>query len=165
MAKNKDRKPHLNKAAVDAKYIPESGYYDKKPRTTVDVSSYLKQSPKWGFKHLDRDGAFGWKTIGKENWENRVLPTLCDFERMTWSQIEQAAGGRSAGTNHHSLAVPDDITKEAIDRLIELKLENVPQLYSLRLTNLIRIIGIRDNDTFNLLWYDPEHKIAKTTPR
>ena len=88
------------------------------------------------------------------------MPKLCDFETMTWAQIKGAAGGRRHGTNHHSLAIVDDLSDEATRRARALRL-GVDELFSLRLTGRKRLIGIRSGRHFKVLWYDPEHEVAK----
>jgi len=52
------------------------------------------------------------------------------------------------------------IIKDAQKRLEELKLDDVDQLYSLRLNGRERLWGIRSNDKFSILWWDPEHQIC-----
>ena len=88
------------------------------------------------------------------------MPKLRDFETMTWAQIKRAAGGRRYGTNHHSLSIADDLGDGATVRARELRL-GVDELFSLRLTGKRRLIGIRSGRHFKVLWYDPEHEVAK----
>lgn len=75
---------------------------------------------------------------------------------MTWAELLNAAGGRSAGTNHHPLPL-DDLSKTAQERLVALKLDDADSIFSLRLTATIRVYGIRDGRVFKALWYDKHH--------
>lgn len=75
---------------------------------------------------------------------------------MTWDEIAKASGGRTQGNNHHFVRV-EKLTKQAKDRLAELKQEDVSELFSLRLTAQKRIYGVRDRRALKLLWYDKHH--------
>jgi len=75
---------------------------------------------------------------------------------MSWSELKQAAGGRSSGTNNHSLPV-DEFVKKAKKRLEELKLDDHDELFSLRLNNTLRLYGIRDGRVLRFVWHDPHH--------
>lgn len=70
--------------------------------------------------------------------------------------MKETSGGRSAGTNHHNLAL-EGFTRDAKKRLIELKLDDISELFSLRLSNTIRIYGIKDGRVLKILWYDQYH--------
>ena len=75
---------------------------------------------------------------------------------MTWDEIMRAAGGRARGNNSHFVSV-ENLTRQAKDRLIEVRQDDVSELFSLRLTATKRIYGIRDRRALKLLWYDPHH--------
>ena len=75
---------------------------------------------------------------------------------MTWGELAKASGGRKQGNNHHFVKV-EKLTKQAKDRLVELKQEDVSELFSLRLTALTRIYGVRNRRALKLLWYDKHH--------
>ena len=77
---------------------------------------------------------------------------------MTWDEIAKATGGKKKGrgNNHHFVQV-EKLTKKAKDRLVELKQEDVSELFSLRLTGQTRIYGMRDRRALKLLWYDKYH--------
>jgi hypothetical protein len=78
---------------------------------------------------------------------------------MTWQEILSATGGRSHGNNSHNISV-SELIKEARDRLAEINLDDVDELFSLRLEGKIRIWGMLDNDVLKILWYDPKHEIC-----
>lgn len=77
---------------------------------------------------------------------------------MTWGELLKATGGRTSGNNHHSISV-DQLSQKAIGRLTELKLEDIDELFSLRLTGKIRLWGIKDGRVLKLLWYDEDHSV------
>ena len=80
---------------------------------------------------------------------------------MTWQEIEQQSGGRSKGTNSHPIPV-DQLTKEARDRLLELQIDDVDELFSLRLEGKVRVFGVRSGHVMQLLWFDFEHSICES---
>jgi hypothetical protein len=80
---------------------------------------------------------------------------LCDrlrsFETMTWDQI--------ARSGSHFVDV-DALIGDAQRRLIELRLDDLDQLFSLRLSARTRLWGIVRDDVFDALWWDPQHQIC-----
>ena len=56
------------------------------------------------------------------------------------------------------------LCKDAQRRIEELHLD-IDQVFSLRLTETLRIYGILENGVFNVLWYDPNHEICPAVKR
>lgn len=83
--------------------------------------------------------------------EKDVLTKLGQFERMTWTELQQLGC--------HTVEV-DDLTKTAQRRLLEIGQDDVPSLYSLRFTGKTRIWAIKDGNVLKLLWADPNHEIC-----
>jgi hypothetical protein len=79
-------------------------------------------------------------------WE--IHNKLSSFERMTWADI-----GRHGS---HAISV-EDLCADAQKRLRDLRLDDIDEVYSLRLTGKRRIFGIRDRHTLKILWWDPGH--------
>ncbi len=74
------------------------------------------------------------------------------YSTMTWGQIEQ--------DRHRDHVVSmDSLIKEARDRLIELQLDDYP-LMRFRFDGLKRLYGIRTGRFFQVLWWDPQHKVC-----
>jgi hypothetical protein len=46
--------------------------------------------------------------------------------------------------------------------LVDLKLDDIEELYRFRFTGTQRIWGIRDRRTFRVLWWDPDHQVYET---
>jgi hypothetical protein len=67
--------------------------------------------------------------------------------------------GEILGRNNHRVSV-EILCKEARDRLSELKLDDVDELLSLRLTGAQRIWGILEHNVVSLLWWDPNHQVC-----
>jgi hypothetical protein len=80
-----------------------------------------------------------------------LLRRLKSFETMSWPDIE--------GSDSHFVDV-EQIIPEAQRRLSELKLDDFEQLFSLRIGSKPRLWGMRINNIFLALWWDPEHQIC-----
>jgi hypothetical protein len=114
------------------------------------------KTPAWQFSRIDeRHADWGWKNLTPAQWRD-VLTHLKSFEGLTWAGIQAQAGGRKHGNNSHPLDV-SDLTASAQNRLAEIGLEEVDKVFSLRLTNTLRVYGIREDRTLRILWRDPHH--------
>jgi len=96
--------------------------------------------------------------IGSNIFMTKIYPKLKHFETTSWEDIEREQYGNGK-TKHHSVAIAD-IISEAQKRLIELRLDDVDQLFSLRLEGKIRIWGIRKYSFLRILWIDLKHEIC-----
>lgn len=115
-------------------------------------------TPNWQFRTLDLGHPnWGWKNLFPKNWRE-VLEHLQAFEGMSWNDIQSQAGGRGrgGGTNSHYLPV-EGFCKDAQSRLAELGHEEIEQVFSLRLTNTLRLYGIREGRTLRIVWRDGHH--------
>lgn len=77
---------------------------------------------------------------------------------MTWGELLKAAGGRKNGNNHHQIDVAA-CCDEAQRRLQALHLDDIDQLFSLRLTGKWRLFGMKDGRVLRFLWCDQEHTV------
>lgn len=93
---------------------------------------------KWGDKKLSL------KCIKK------ILVTVLSFQKMTWTDIRK--------NGSHTVNI-DRLTSKAKKRLRELNLEDVDELYSLRLSGPERLWAVRNNAILRLLWWDPCHSV------
>lgn len=98
--------------------------------------------------------------IGTNVFITKIYPKLKHYEESCWEEIEKEQYGRGK-TKHHSVDV-SKIVSEAKKRLIELKLDDIDQLFSIRLEGKIRIWGIRHYSFLRILWIDLKHEICPT---
>jgi hypothetical protein len=119
---------------------------EKVPRIAEDPDP-RKRTPVWRFQMLDLDGPFGWRKC--HDFEV-VMHRLRNFETMKWSEI--------IGAKSHVIPV-DQLGNEAQVRLQELRLDDLDNLVSLRITQASRVFGILDGHCCKLLWWDPEHDV------
>ena len=100
---------------------------------------------------MDLTAPWGWVNCGPQLLD--IREKLCNFERMKLGEILR----RDSGSHQVEL---DRLCKQAQDRLIFLKEDDVPQLLSLRLGGKARVWGILDNQIIWLLWWDPLHEVC-----
>jgi hypothetical protein len=130
---------------------------ERKIKTGGDPESLDKETITWQFHKLDQDHqrwALGINTPARV-WRE-ILRKLISFEGLTWAKLKEQCGGRRRGTNHHSLGI-GELNAEARKRIGVLHLDQFDKFFSLRLTNTVRIYGVRDGRAMCLLWYDPYH--------
>ncbi len=125
-------------------------------RTGGDPGSLDRETIAWHFHRLDNPHAqWGWQKLRPADWRD-ILSHLISFEGLTWARLKEQAGGRRRGTNHHSIEIAE-FTAAARRRLSELHLDEFDSLFSLRITNTLRLYGIRDGRVLQLVWHDPHH--------
>lgn len=106
----------------------------------------------WQFGDMDMEGPFGWKqVIGRDVFRDEIFPKLRHFESMTWENIP--------GKQHHAIKVKD-LSKEAQDRLKEINMDDIEEVFSFALNGRNRMIGTRDRNVFRILWWDANHHVC-----
>ncbi len=115
-------------------------------------------NPRWQFNRFDVQGPWGRSLVEKTCLWETILPKVIAYERMTWGHIET--------DRKHNHEVPvQNLSKNAQKRLAKLKLDDVDSLYRFRFTGTQRLWGIRDRETFIVLWWDPDHAICPSSKR
>lgn len=115
----------------------------------ADVPGTQGTTPAWNFHLMDFDGP--WSPVSMDQrLLVYVIRKLSEYESMTWGAIE--------GAHSHAIDVWQ-IGKQAQNRLIELRQDDIEELFSLRLSGRERVWGIRDGRILKLLWWDPEHQV------
>lgn len=139
----------------------------KKPRISLAVKatkatkepvaesiSWYDYYPCWRITHLEMCPPYGWHQIDPVTLAHIQNKLRC-FESMTLSQIFLHAKKQNHGVKLYKLS------PEARKRLGELGHDaTIEELYTLRLAGRQRIWGIRECNTFQLLWWDPNHQVC-----
>jgi hypothetical protein len=101
---------------------------------------------------------FGWHEISKEKL-TEIRSKLAAFENSTWSEI-------LVGSSKQNHPIPvSDLEPEAQQRLRDLRMDDVDEVISLRLSGQERIFGIQYDVAVSLLWWDPKHQVCKSILR
>lgn len=128
---------------------------------TIKTEGYSSDNKKvvWRFDMIDRSGKFAFNPNGDGFKCKDFLEKLIDYSSMTWAEVRKQThdGGKS---KHHFLS-PQSLSPEAAERLKTKQLEEYSDsIFSFALDNKLRLVGIRKNENFHVLWYDPEHKVC-----
>ena len=125
-------------------------------KTGGDPDSLEKETIAWHFHRFDREHEdWGWEKLRAPQWRE-VMAHLVAFEGLTWAKLKEQSGGRKRGTNHHSL-LQTEFSKAARVRLKELHLDQFDTFFSLRISNTLRLYGVRDGRVLQFFWHDPYH--------
>ena len=132
-----------------------------------DLKSTVRQSHNsdvskaiWVFDMLDNseEFAFNVQRISENGHLELVFSKMIEYTNLTWAEIKKQTHDRSNKSKHHLLDYAG-LSKEAVARINKLKLEEyTDSIFSFALQNKVRIIGIRINEIFHVVWYDAEHK-------
>ncbi len=114
----------------------------------------------WSFCRIDRAGHFAFDCNRDDFNECDVLKKVVEYGGRKWKEIKQDTHDSKNKSKHHFLEYNElsDIAKE---RIAAKRLgEYTDSIYSLSLCNKIRIIGLRSDDRFEAIWFDPEHEFC-----
>ena len=121
-------------------------------RSIIDkkISSENKY-PIFDFGKVDHEGPF--RFAAPETQDARLLCSkILEFSKMTWAEIE--------GPKNHSLEKgKKGISKEGQKRIrLKINEDDNGDIFSFRLGSTQRLIGVRKDEVFEVIWYDKEHK-------
>ena len=118
----------------------------------------------WVFDTVDVDGVFRFDPHREDFDAEDIFDKLLNYSRKTWAELRYETHDKGK-SKHHFLA-DAELSKEAEERIEKLRLaEDRDRIFSLRLENLTRIIGIRDGEKFIVKWFDPYHRFCPSTRR
>jgi hypothetical protein len=128
---------------------------NKKPRSELDPSSYMRARPSWRLGNVRMKPPFGWSEISRRDMQG-VLSHLASLETMTWNEI------LVVGNKHNHFVAVSGLSKQARENLDQ-DWQGAERIVSLRLSNLKRIWGVIEQGIFHLLWWDPDHMVYPST--
>jgi len=129
-----------HKAKVKGKKVPIIPDIKKKEK------SFL-----WSFSNLDCAGPFGWDKCKCHNKYLEILKRFKNFEGMNINDLKK--------TYSHNIKV-EKLSSEAQRRLRKIRLDDIDELYSLRITARERVFCRLINNIFTILWWDPDHQVC-----
>lgn len=130
------------------------------PHQEISYSSD-KLKPIWIFDKIDKGGLFAFD-VDKENFQHhKFLSKMINYSTKTWDEIKKETHDKANKSKHHYLG--NSLSLEAQKRLSDLKLtEYFDDIFSFSFSNKLRIVGIREDEKFYVLWYDSEHKVSES---
>lgn len=136
-------------------------FNEKSKKASLTDKSYNKDKQQWVFTRMAKDGIFAFT---KENiGENMayVFERILEYSQRTWNEILLETHDRKNKSCHHSLMF-DSLSREAQKNIKKANLseENYDKIFSMRLNNKIRIVGLKENDKFVAIWYDENHQFC-----
>lgn len=124
-------------------------------RTSSDTKKVI-----WAFDMIDNtaDFAFNVQKINENGDLDTIVSKMIEYNQLTWSEIKRQTHDKSNKSKHHFLDF-GGMSKEAAERIRKLELEEYEDsIFSFALQNKLRIIGVRINEIFHVVWYDPDHR-------
>ena len=118
------------------------------PRTEKTPDETLRLEFRAG--KMDMEGKWGWSNF-EIDCIKQFLEKFFEIQKLTWQEL-----GKSGS---HPISF-DKIVPQALKRLQELELDDCEYLYSIRMTGKSRLWGLRDQNIFWILWWDPNHEIC-----
>jgi hypothetical protein len=122
----------------------------KTPKKAGFDENPLRLKPAWRIGAMEMCDPFGWHAINSALLLE-IRGKLGNFESMTWGAI--------IGPNNHQVST-ELLCKAARHRLAALRLDDLEELFSLRLSGRERIWGVLEHNVLTLLWWDPDHQIC-----
>ncbi|MDO8282710.1 MAG: hypothetical protein Q7U10_08860 [Thermodesulfovibrionia bacterium] len=132
-----------------------------KKTPTIDYAhspeSINQKRPVWRMGMIDFEGQWGWGNLNSADAFKTIQNRLKSFETMTWGEIATKRISKGSPQNHFMPV--SKICKDARDRLKELNLDDLDELYSLRFAARERLWGIRQAEILYILWWDHNHSV------
>lgn len=82
-----------------------------------------------------------------------VLRKLADCESMTVQEL------RSTRRLFKEYDLPGGLCKEALDRLTDMRRDDMTSIQRLEFTGLQRLYGFLDGNVFHVVWWDAHHEV------
>ena len=162
------------KPAKRAKVVPPPGGWQQAQKKVPEFLSETraKRAPDINWHESDfNDRQLVWRFSEVDvQWEhltntldNRAILTIIgklrSFESMRLGELFQP------GSDHAKKYEVANIPPHALRRLQEISRDDEDELVRLRLSNKGRLYGIMRGHVFNVLWWDPHHKVWPSTKK
>ena len=141
------------------KTIKSSGDYKKNKNVIKSNGSSDGEVVAWRFNKIDRNGQFAFDVNRSDFDKTLMFNKILELSSMTWAELRRAThdNGKS---KHHGISY-HAMSQAARDRFDWLELmEDEDTLYSISVNNIVRIIGFKKDNYFDVLWFDPRHEVC-----
>lgn len=111
----------------------------------------------WRVGDLDWEGRWGWANVTADVIFGAIIPKLHNYESMTWAELDGFSGSHFVDL--------EKLCDHAQARLRDLQKDEQAGLFSVRVTGIMRVWGVRDGAILRVLWWDPEHTVCPSLKR
>ncbi len=128
---------------------------------TIKQERYSSDNKKivWRFDKIDKAEKFAFNFKRDDFDSEKFIEKLLSYSTMTWAEAKRQTHDNCVSKNH--LLAVESLSKEAQNRLKAKELEEFSDsIFSFALDNKWRIIGIRQDEFFDVLWHDPKHEVC-----
>ena len=148
------------------KKVPKSNQDHRSKTVSGEKHSTDNERVQWCFDKLDRDGKFAFDLSRKDFDHHEVLEKIIAYSNMTWIEAKMQTHDRRNKSKHHNLDFPE-LSPEAVERFNAKKFNDKYEdaIFSFACQNTLRIIGIRINEKFHVVWFDPKHEFCPSKKR
>ncbi|HAV10892.1 MAG TPA: hypothetical protein DCX22_04710 [Dehalococcoidia bacterium] len=136
-------------------FLPKSS----KPKKIPDYLGYPTIENRhiaWRFSNADIFGSMSCGNLALEEHQ-QLWKRLRAFEKMNVDQL------RATGSLH-SKSIPE-LEREYRDRLLDLKLDDIEEIYSFRIDGACRLWCMKFENIFSILWWDKNHQVVQIARR
>ncbi len=139
------------------KKVPKTGPLPKTAKEAIHTKNpegYQNQLIAWHFECMDEGGSWPCTHSILESIKDR----LHEYEKRKWSELTGSS---------HPFPI-EKIIQRAQERLVQLGHEDYVHLYELdirRPGQKVRLWGLRKENIFKILWWDPNHEVYPTEKR
>lgn len=137
---------------------------NKSVRTGANPGSIFAMQMEWTVDGADLSDSWSWgvaRQWSDDDWHGTIHPKLQEWGKLTWAEIDKPSSD-SGHKMHHNMDT-DAICDEAQYRMVEIE-RYADTIFRFRLGNKRRLWGHRIVNKFEILWYDPTHKVYPTDP-
>lgn len=145
------------------KNIPQKTAHQK--NVSSGKHSTDSERVQWRFDKLEKAGKFAFDLARVDFDHREVLEKIIAYSNMTWSEVKAQTHDKNK-SKHHFL----DLSKLSAEgrsgfysKGFEGKYED--SVFSFAFQNKLRIIGIRENERFYAVWFDPMHEFCPSQRR
>ena len=125
---------------------------EKRARIGANLPSD-EQRVSWRLGDADLAGPYAWNSISSSDLA-RLIDVFREVDKKRWSAVMGEGMGEIKSIPRTSLCAA------AQRRLETIKRDDESWLHEIRLGNKPRVWGIRDDNVFHVLWWDPEHDVC-----
>jgi hypothetical protein len=126
---------------------------DKRPR--LPIKGAPDGRPTWRFGHRDEAGPWGWTWDGFHDHFDKLM----DMEAKNWPEFTHTG---TVGAKRIPL---DHLCDQVQTRLLRLQFDDADALWELRVGGKPRLWGVRIENCFHFLWWDPQHTVSRSRRR